>query len=82
MIIGLVLTIMLLFLGPQLLRLFNLDNYEVYTAKNIFVKIGDIVRGVGVVLKIVAEDYPTSGGFGVEPSSADWNTTSSRNYQL
>ena len=39
MIIGLVLTIMLLFIGPQLLRLFRLPNSEVYTARNVFSKI-------------------------------------------
>jgi hypothetical protein len=39
MIIGLFLTIMLIFMGPQLLKLFKLPNSEVYTAKNVFVKI-------------------------------------------
>ncbi|MDR0860001.1 MAG: hypothetical protein LBO09_03285 [Candidatus Peribacteria bacterium] len=39
MVIGLFLTIMLLFAGPQLLRMFKVQNYEVYTAKNVFTKI-------------------------------------------
>ena len=82
MIIGLFLTIMLLFLWPQLLRLFNLDNYEAYTARNIFAKIGDVVRGVGEILGVVISDYPTTWGFWTDSLSDSDRSTSPKNYQL
>jgi hypothetical protein len=49
MIIGLFLTVMLLFVGPQILKLFKLSNSDVYTPKNVFSKIGEIVTGVGSI---------------------------------
>jgi hypothetical protein len=85
MIIGLFLTIMLLFLGPQLLKLFRLQNHEVYTARNVFVKMGNIITGVGQILGIVIRDYPTNSGFG--DTSSTLSDTSlgnlpSQNYEL
>jgi len=58
LIIGLFLTIMLLFIGPQLLKRVNMPNAEVYTAKSIFAKIGDIAGGIGELVGIVIRDYP------------------------
>lgn len=43
MIIGIFLTVMLLFAWPTLLRLFNMPNSGIYSAKNIFNKIGTVV---------------------------------------
>ena len=62
MIIGLFLTIMLLFVGPSLLRLFRLPNYEAYTARNVFVKIWKVISWVGEIVGIVIRDYPGSDG--------------------
>ncbi|GHW02668.1 hypothetical protein AGMMS50249_4540 [candidate division SR1 bacterium] len=77
MIIGLFLTVMLLFIGPQILRLFKLPNYEQYSAKNVFSKIGSVITGVGTVIGIVARDYP---GVGIDESTS--RDTSSTSYQL
>ena len=62
MIIGLFLTIMLLFVGPSLLKLFKLPNSEAYTARNVFAKIWEVISGVGNIVGIVIRDYPGSGG--------------------
>lgn len=43
MIIWIFLTVMLLFAGPTLLRLFNMPNSGIYSARNIFNKIGTVV---------------------------------------
>ena len=46
MIIGLFLTVMILFIAPTVLKVFRVRNYEGYAAKYIFVKVGNIVNCV------------------------------------
>lgn len=75
MIIGLFLTVMLLFVGPQVLKLFKLSNSEVYTARNVFTKIGDIVTGVGSLVSMAVRDYPASLWNGTSNSSTNRPTT-------
>ncbi len=80
MVIGLFLVIMLLFAGPQVLRLFKLQNYQEYTAKNVFVKIGTVITGVGEVIGIIVRDYPGTTGVGLEDNTS--RDTTSVSYQL
>ena len=46
MIIGVILTVVLLFLVPTVLRWMNVPDYAIYSPKNIFGKAGDIVNSV------------------------------------
>ena len=64
MIIGLFLTVMLLFMWPSLLKIFRMTNPENYSAKYIFVKIGNIVTCVWTWLVSVIKDYPNNNPFG------------------
>ena len=68
MIIGLFMTVMLLFMWPTVLRVFKMQNSEDYSAKYIFVKIGDIVSCVWLWITSVITDYPNNNPFG---STAD-----------
>jgi len=68
MIIGLFLTVMLLFLGPTLLKTFNMWNSDDYSAKHIFVKIGNIVGCASQWITSVLTDYPNNNPFGSEAS--------------
>lgn len=64
MIIGLFLTVMLLFLWPTLFKLFRMDNAEIYSAKNIFAKIWNIVSCLSTGVTSVITDYPNNNPFG------------------
>jgi hypothetical protein len=44
MIIGVILTIFLLFLVPLALRLMNVPKYDVYTPVNVFGRAGDLIN--------------------------------------
>ena len=68
MIIWLFITVMLLFVAPTVLKLFRVPNYEDYSAKYIFVKVGNIVSCVSLWITKVITDYPNNNPFG---SSAD-----------
>ncbi|MFA7298116.1 MAG: hypothetical protein WC010_00515 [Candidatus Absconditabacterales bacterium] len=46
MIIGVILTIVLLFLVPVVLRVMKVSKYEVYTPSNIFSRAGELVNGL------------------------------------
>ena len=63
MIIGLFLTVMLLFMWPTILKLFRMSNTEEYTAKSIFVKIGSIVSCVCFWVAAVVTNYPNTNPF-------------------
>lgn len=63
MIIGLFLTVMLLFLWPTLLKTFRMDNSEIFSAKNIFVKIWNIVSCLTTGVHSVITDYPNNNPF-------------------
>ncbi len=60
MVIGLFLTIFLLFLGPYLIKLFAPDKMvtSVYTVKNVFAKMGDIVSTTVDFVAMIIKNYP------------------------
>jgi len=60
MVIGLFLTIFLLFLGPYLIKLFAPDKMDtsVYTVKNVFTKMGDIVSTTVDFVAMIIKNYP------------------------
>ena len=73
MIIGLFLTVMILFMAPTVLKVFSVRNYDGYAAKYIFVKVGNIVNCVTTWMVRIITDYPNNNPFG---STADpfWTT--------
>jgi len=75
MIIWLFLTVMLLFMWPTMLKMFRMTNSDNYSAKYIFVKIGNIVTCVWTWIASVLTDYPNNNPFW---SSANvfWNSES------
>lgn len=64
MIIWLFMTVMLLFMGPTLLRFFRLQNADNYSAKYIFVKVWNIVSCIWTWIVSVIKDYPNNNPFG------------------
>ena len=60
MIIGLFWTILLLFFGPMIAKLFVPDDVDtsVYTAKNVFKKMWQIVSTTADVITIIVQNYP------------------------
>ena len=77
MIIGLFMTVMLLFMWPTVLRVFKMQNSDSYSAKYIFVKVGQLVSCVWTWIVSVIKDYPNNNPFGdtrdVFPSQSLWN---------
>ena len=75
MIIWLFITVMLLFMAPTVLKLFRMPDADSYSAKYIFVKVGNIVSCVSLWITKVITDYPNNNPFG---SNADpfWMTQS------
>ena len=73
MIIGLFLTVMILFMAPTVLRIFRVRNSEDYSAKYIFVKVGNIVTCVSTWIVRVLTDYPNNNPFG-DSSDPLWIT--------
>jgi len=75
MIIWLFITVMLIFIAPTLLNIFRVPNPENYSAKYIFVKVGNIVSCVSLWVTKVITDYPNNNPFW---SNADffWPTQS------
>lgn len=89
MIIWLFMTVMLLFMWPTILRFFKMQNADNYSAKYIFVKVGQIVSCVWTWIVAVIKDYPNNNAFwstsdpfwatqSVWDSSTNWMTV----YQL
>ena len=64
MIIGLFLTVMVLFMAPTVLRVFRVQNSEAYSAKYIVVKVWNIVTCVSTWIVKVITDYPNNNPFG------------------
>ena len=79
MIIWLFMTVMLLFMWPTILRLFRMQNTDIYSAKAIFVKVGNIVTCVWTGLVSVIKDYPNNNPFG-STSDPFWTTQSIGDY--
>ena len=75
MIIGLFITVMLLFMWPAILKVFRVQNADEYSVKYIFVKVGNIVNCVTTWITKVITDYPNNNPFW---SNADplWPTQS------
>ena len=63
MIVWLFLTVMLLFMWPTVLRIFRIQNADQYSAKYIFVKVGDIVSCISTWIVAVITDYPNNNPF-------------------
>ena len=63
MVLWLFMTVMLLFLGPALLKLFRMQNSDEYSVKYIFVKIGNIMSCVWTWIVSVVKDYPNNNPF-------------------
>jgi hypothetical protein len=61
MIIGVILTIFLLTVFPVIFRQLKVSGYEVYTAKNVFERAGDIINKLFQFGQVV-RDTNTSGG--------------------
>jgi uncharacterized membrane protein len=70
MIIGIVLTITLLTIFPLLLRQLQVEGYEVYTARNIFERAGDILEGV---INIGQQSVDNSRYYDRTPSSSNYS---------
>ena len=87
MIIWLFLTVMILFIAPTGLKIFRVQNSESYSAKYIFVKVGNIVSCVTTWISKVLTDYPNNNPFGstADPfwlSQSAWDSTSVTVYEL
>ena len=63
MIIWLFITVMILFMAPTVLKIFWMRNYENYSAKYIFVKVGNIVSCVSTWITSVVTDYSNNNPF-------------------
>ena len=80
MIIWLFITVMILFIAPTILKIFWMKNYENYSAKYIFVKVGNIVNCVSTWIVKVITDYPNNNPFGdisdpYRPTQAIWSSS-------
>ena len=64
MIIWLFLSVMIIFMWPSILKLFRVQNADDYSARNIFVKVGNIVSCVSTWIVSVVIDYPNNNPFG------------------
>lgn len=60
MIIGVILTILLLFLIPTVLRLMKVPQYDVYTPKNIFSRAGELINGLFNLGDIIKQSQENS----------------------
>jgi formate hydrogenlyase subunit 3/multisubunit Na+/H+ antiporter MnhD subunit len=82
MVIGLFLTIFLLFVWPQVIKLFASDSVDTskYTVKNVFNKIWDIVSTTADLIAMIVTNYPN----GEKPdfSSLNKDSTSVTKYEL
>ena len=85
MVIGLFLTIMLLFAVPPLLKMFKLPDADSYSTRAIFTKMGDIIKGFSEILGIIVREYPEGNIDPTNPLGGSSSTTWSDNpslYQL
>lgn len=88
MIVGALLSLLLLFCIPTVLRAMNVPSYDTYTPKRIFVRAGELLNYVvklGNVVKKSQESNQYQGQPYYNPDSSSQQTapsTSSTNYQL
>ncbi len=60
MIIGVVLTILLLFLVPTVLRRMKVPEYDTYTPKNVFGRVGELVNGLFSLGNVITQSQKNS----------------------
>ena len=89
MVIGLFLTLMLLFAVPPLLKVFKLPGSEAFSTQGIFRKMGDIIKGIGEIGGLAMREYQKGNIDPMNPlgGSSSSSSSSSRNdnptlYQL
>lgn len=86
MIIWLFLTVMLLFTGPTILRVFKVWNSDDFSARFIFQKIGNIVTCFWTGVVSIVRDYPNNNPFGSTAEIISWDssqaTSDMRIYEL
>ena len=84
MIIGVILTLILLFLIPTVLRFMNVPDYDVYTPKNIFSRAGVLINKVfqlGDIIKESQQNNEYRGNMYYD-TTPDVQQPSSNGYQL
>ena len=86
MIIGVILSLLLLFLVPTVLRVMNVPSYDNYSAKNVFMRAGDVVNYIlklGNVIKKSQENNQVIGNPYYNPDSSSATQQPTANgYQL
>ena len=86
MIIGVILSLLLLFLVPTVLRVMNGPSYDNYSAKNVFMRAGDVVNYIlklGNVIKKSQENNQVIGNPYYNPDSSSATQQPTANgYQL
>ncbi len=82
MIIGLFLTIMLLFVGPTILRYSGLQGAENYKVVNIFTTVGKIFRQIGSLGNIIKESQLDNQYRGLPFQDTDVALPSTNNSEL
>lgn len=60
MIIGVILTIVLLFLVPTILRWMKVPSYDIYTPTNVFGRAGELINGLFDLGDIIKESQENS----------------------
>ena len=60
MIIGVILSVLLLFLVPVVLRLMNVPKYDEYTAPKVFSRAGELVNGLFNLGNIIQQSQQNS----------------------
>jgi len=60
MIIGVILTVLLLFLVPLVLRLMKVPKYDIYTPVNVFSRAGELVNGLFNLGNVIKQSQQNS----------------------
>ena len=81
MIIWLFITVMVLFMAPTILKIFRVPNPDNYSAKYIFVKVGNIVSCVSTWITSVVTDYSNNNPFW-DPEYPVWMTETAWTYNI
>lgn len=74
MIIGVILTIVLLFLVPVVLRVMKVSKYEVYTPSNIFSRAGELVNGLFNLGNVIKQSQESNQYRGDLYYDTNWST--------
>lgn len=86
MLIGVILTVILLFLFPTIFRLMNVPSYDIYTPKNIFNKAGELINQafkLGDIIKQSQKNNEFRGNLYYDTTpNTDIQPTTSTDYSL